>query len=143
LAVALAALLWLLNRQYDIFDQIPVRLQAAYEYNGGRSPEWLINWSHWARLTPIERSFETINRSLRLLGETPASHATPSERAKSLVKKLPVATSDIETLLEQHQASLFTPTPGQTKLARRASLNIWLYTIQSFIDRFLYGQPIE
>jgi transglutaminase-like putative cysteine protease len=143
LAVALAALLWLLNRQYDIFDQIPVRLQAAYEYNGGRSPEWLINWSYWALLTPIERSFETINRSLRLLGETPASHATPSERAKSLLKKLPVATSDIETLLEQHQASLFTPNPGQTKLARRASLNIWLYTIRSFIDRFLYGQPIE
>lgn len=143
LAVLLIALLWLLNRQYAVFDQIPTRLQTAYERNGGRSPAWLVNWSHWATLTPIERSFETINRSLHLLGESPTFYATPSERAKSLVKRLPIATSDIETLLEQHQASLFTPNPGNAGLARRASLNIWLYTIQSIIHKFLYGRPIE
>ena len=121
----------------------PIRLQAAYELNGGRSPAWLVNWSYWARLTSIERSFETINRSLRLLGESPAFYATPSERANSLVRRLPIAASDIETLLEQHQASLFTPDPGSAGLARRASLNIWLYTIQSIIHKFLYGRPIE
>lgn len=139
----LVSVLWLINRQYAVFDQIPIRLQTAYERNGGRSPAWLVNWSHWATLTPIERSFETINRSLRLLGESPAFYTTPSERAKFLVKKLPIATSDIEMLLEQHQASLFTPNPGHARLARRASLNIWLYTIQSIIQKFLYGRPIE
>jgi hypothetical protein len=143
LAGLLVGLLWLLNRQYAVFDQIPIRLQTAYERNGGHSPVWLANWSHWAVLTPIERSFETINRSLRLLGEPPAFYATPTERANVLVKKLPTATVDIETLLEQHQASLFTPNPGHAGLARRASLNIWLYTIQSIIHRFLYGRPIE
>jgi transglutaminase-like putative cysteine protease len=139
----LLALLWFINRQYAFVDQIPVRLQTAYERNGGRSPAWLANWARWAMLTPIERSFETINRSLRLLGEPPAFYATPAERAKALLTRLPVAASAIETLLEQHQASLFTPEPGHPGLARRASLDIWLYTVQSMVQRFLYGRPIE
>lgn len=139
----LLALLWFINRQYAFVDQIPVRLQTAYERNGGRSPAWLANWARWAMLTPIERSFETINRSLRLLGEPPAFYATPAERAKALLTRLPVAASAIETLLEQHQASLFTPEPGRPGLARRASLDIWLYTVQSMVQRFLYGRPIE
>jgi hypothetical protein len=94
-------------------------------------------------LTPIERSFETINRSLRLLGAPPAYYATPAERAKALRKKLPVAESAIDTLLVQHQASLFTPASGEPGLARRASLDIWFYTVQSIIRKFLYGPPIE
>ncbi len=143
IAITLLVVFWLMNRRYAFVERIPVRLQIAYERNGGRSPAWLANWARWATLTPIERSFETVNRSLRLLGETPAFFATPVERAKSLVKKLPVAASDIETLLEQHQASLFTPDPGHVGLARRASLNIWFHTIQSIIRKFLYGRPIE
>ena len=143
IAITLLVVFWLMNCRYAFVERIPVRLQIAYERNGGRSPAWLANWARWATLTPIERSFETVNRSLRLLGETPAFFATPVERAKSLVKKLPVAASDIETLLEQHQASLFTPDPGHVGIARRASLNIWFHTIQSIIRKFLYGRPIE
>jgi hypothetical protein len=142
-AVLLVGSMWLLNRQYAVFDQIPIRLQTAYERNGESPPAWLSNWAHWVTLTPIERSFETVNRCLRLLGETPTLHSTPSERAQSLVKKLPSAASAIETLAEQLQATLFTPTPGHAGRARRASLTIWLYTIQSIFHRILYGSPIE
>ncbi len=142
-AFLLVAVFWFVNRQYAVIDRVPIYLQAAYERNGGRSPVWLTNWARWARLTPIERAFETINRSLRLLGEPPVFYATPTERAKLLTGKLPIATSAVEVLLEQHQASLFTPEPGQAGLARRASLRIWLYTIQSIVKKFLYGSPIE
>jgi hypothetical protein len=139
----LVGVLWYANTRYAVINRVPVHLKAVYERNGGRSPTWLTNWARWATLTPIERSFETVNRCLRLLGEPPTFYATPVERAKSLMKKLPVATSDIETLLEQHQASLFTPAPGNVGLARRASLNIWFHTLQSKIQKFLYGPPIE
>ena len=141
--VLLIIILWILNNRFSVIDRVPVYLQTAYERNGGRSPAWLANWARWTTLTPIERSFETINRSLRLLGEPPAFYATPNERAKSLSKKLPLATNSIETLLSQHQASLFTPDPGNPGLARRASLSIWLRTLQSFARRFLYGQSID
>lgn len=139
----LIGMLWILNNRFAVLDRVPVYLQAAYAQNGGRTPSWLANWARWATLTPIERSFETINRSLRLLGESPAFYATPAERAKALLKKLPVAANSIETLLSQHQASLFTPDPGDPGLAQRASLNIWWLTLRSVINRFLYGQPIK
>jgi hypothetical protein len=143
LLVILAGGFWFVDRRFSLIDRVPVYLLASYDRNGGRPPAWLANWARWAMLTPIERSFETVNRSLRLLGVPPAFSATPAERAKSLQKKLPVAASSIETLLGQHQASLFTPEAGQPGLARRASLEIWFYTLQSFIFRFLYGPPIE
>ena len=143
IAALLVGSAWLLNRQYAVFDQIPIRLQTAYERNGDSPPAWLSNWAHWAMLTPIERSFETVNRSLRLLGENPPIHSTPAERAKLLEKKLPKAINAIETLAEQLQATLFTPNPGHAGRARRASLKVWLYTIQSLIEKILYGRPIE
>ena len=137
--VFLIYLLWLLNRQYAVIDQIPIRLQRVYERNGGQAPVWLNNWARWNLLSPIERSFETINRCLRLLGETPAMYHTPSERAEALIKKLPKATSAIDTLTEQHLNSLFSPRSGDVGIAVRSSLRIWLYTIQSIFRKFIGG----
>ena len=132
-------LVWLMNRQYAVIDQLPSRLQAVYERSGGQSPAWISNWARWNALSPIERSFETINRSLRLLGKKPAIFLTPTERASALEQILPQATSAIETLTEQHQASLFTTQPGNPSEAKRASLRIWLYTIQVIIQKLIEG----
>jgi transglutaminase-like putative cysteine protease len=141
--IILVAAFWFVNHRYAVINRFPVFLQTAYERNGGNAPAWLANWARWTMLTPIQRSFETINRSLRLLGASPAFHDTPVERAESLSKKLPAAASSIEIVLNQHQASLFTPTPGNPGLAQRASLNIWYLTLKSIVQRFLYGRPIE
>jgi len=132
---------WLINRRFAVIEQIPVRLQNAYERNGGRAPAWLKNWARWTALSPIERSFETVNRSLRLLGDTPTLHATPAERAELLTERLPAAAEAIETLSEQHEASLFTSEQGNVSRARRASLSIWLYTIQNRIHRLFNNNP--
>ena len=136
-AVILLTLFWFINRKFAVIDNVPIQLQRTYERNGGSSPAWLTNWAHWTALSPIERSFESINRSLRLLGEPQTMRATPSERAKALVQKLPRAASAIDTLTEQHLASLFTPKPGDAGRAQRASIVIWLYTIQTFIQNFM------
>lgn len=136
-AAFLLGALWFLNRRYAIVDNIPIRLQIAYERNDGRAPAWIKNWARWTSLSTIERSFETINRSLRLLGAPPPIRATPSERADALAHKLPRAASSIGTLTEQHLASLFTPTPGDANRAQRASILIWLYTLQTVIQNFM------
>jgi len=142
LVVCFIAMLWFANQRYAVIDQLPYRLQAAYERNGGQAPTWIIRWARWNALLPIERSFETINRSLRLLGEAPAVFHTPAERAAALTQKLPQAESEIATLTEQHQASLFTSQPGNPGEARRASLRIWLYTIQVIAQNF-FNRPTE
>jgi hypothetical protein len=140
LAAVLLGLFWLLNSRYAVIDRIPVRLQAAYERTGGRVPMWIVNWARWAALTPIQRSFETINRSLRLLGETPPVHATPAERANLLIEELVPAEEHIKTLAEQHQIALFAPDRGEIGTARRASLRIWLYTMQHKFKKFTKAQ---
>jgi len=136
-AAILLTLFWSINRKFAVIDSIPIQLQTAYERNGGSSPAWLANWARWTSLSSIERSFETINRSLRLLGAPPALRATPSERANALMRKLPKAASAIDTLTEQHLASLFTPKPGDASRAQRASIAIWLYTLQTVIQGFM------
>jgi hypothetical protein len=128
---------WFVNRRYAVIDKIPIRLQSAYERNDGRAPAWIKNWARWTTLSPIERSFETINRSLRLLDASPSTRATPSERADALTQKLPKAASAISILTNQHLASLFTPQPGDTSRAQRASIAIWLYTLQTIIQNLL------
>ena len=132
----LAITLWLINLRYAFIDKIPGRIQTAYERNGAQAPAWLQNWTRWAELSPIERSFETINRSLRLLGGSPAFTLTPQERADLLTEKLPAATEAIQILAEEHETFLFRPGSGQVKRARHASLSIWLYTMQNRTQRF-------
>ena len=143
IAAILLVAFWFINRQYSIIERIPARLKIAYEMNGGQAPVWLKNWTLWTALTPIERSFETVNHSLRLLGKTPALFATPAERADLLIEKLPAATDAIQTLAEQLESSLFTLEPGNIGHARRASLSIWLYTMQSIFRKTLYGSSTK
>jgi transglutaminase-like putative cysteine protease len=133
----LLVLLWGLNRRYAVFGRVPFRLQTAFERNGGQAPAWVLNWARWNQLTPIERAYETINRSLRLLGETPALHDTPAKRLILLTKRLPEASRPIKTLTAQHQASLFSPQPGLLRLAQRASLAIWGYTLRTLLKEFI------
>ncbi|GAB4503324.1 MAG: transglutaminaseTgpA domain-containing protein [Anaerolineales bacterium] len=132
--LALSAL-WLLDRRYALLRRLPLHLQAIYEKNDRRAPSWLIYWTGWTLLTPFQRSFETVNLSLRLLGEPPALFYTPAERAHALEQHLPEAASAIHTLLTQHQASLFTPQKGHLGQSRRASLTIWLYTLRKLFHR--------
>jgi len=70
-------------------------------------------------------------------------YATPIERAKGLIKLLPNAKNDIDTLLDEHQTSLYTSRKADTQLARRSALRIrW----QALIERVRYilnGRPLE
>ncbi len=126
---------WLLDRRYFLLQRLPLRLQAAYEKNGGQAPAWIAQWAAWTLLPPSQRSFETVNLSLRLLGEPPALFHTPAERAHALQRCLPKAADAIQTLLAQHQASLFTPRKGHLGQSRRASFVIWLYTLRMLLQR--------
>jgi len=137
IAVVLVALLWGLNRQYALLERLPSQIQTAFENNGGQAPKWIRNWARWNSLTPIERSYESINRCLRLLGETPRLFTTPAKRSAALIKRLPKATRPIKTLTAQHQAALYSRQPGHERLAKRASLAIWMNTLETLLKNFV------
>ncbi len=143
LFIALTALTVYFSRRYSVSERLPVLLRASYERNGSRPPAWIINWERWVQISPIERAFDSINFSLRLLDKPMPVYATPIERAKVLSRLLPRAANDIETLLDEHQTSLYTSRKADAIRARRMAFNIRL---QALFERFRYileGKPVE
>jgi len=84
-------------------------------------PRWLERWAKRASLTPIERSFGVVYRSLQRLGLPATPDRTPKEAALALSQHLPAAAGEIQVLLDQFHANLFSEKPGDLILARRAA----------------------
>jgi hypothetical protein len=103
------------------------------------TPGWILRWEHWVKLSPIERSFESINLALRQLDSSPPIHATPAERAEDLVKILPNVASNIKILLDEHQTYLYTSRTANTDSARRAAINIRTQIILARLRHFWTG----
>lgn len=141
--IAFAALAVYFSRRYSVPERIPSMLRASYERSGTQTPTWVINWERWVNISPIERSFESINFSLRLLDNPMPVYATPIERAKGLIKLLPRATNEINTLLDEHQTSLYTSREADALLARRSAFRIRWQALNERVRYFLEGRPIE
>jgi transglutaminase-like putative cysteine protease len=143
LFTAFAALAVYFSRRYSVPDRIPVILRASYERAGAQTPAWIVNWERWVNISLIERAFDSVNFSLRLLERPMPVDATPIERARGLMSILPQAKNEIIALLDEHQTSLYTSRTADAARARRAAIRIrW----QALIERLRYvldGRPIE
>jgi transglutaminase-like putative cysteine protease len=128
---------WLLNRKEPLGRRIPRVVRAFYQHNGLSVPTWLKRWERWSEVNVVERSFHAINQSLAWLGKPQPAHVTPAERAELLKNLLPSLTDDIETLKEQHEQTLFSPTPGDAAKAVRAAWRIRYLTIRAMVRRFV------
>lgn len=127
----LLAIIAYLVRFHSLSERLPVYLVEKYEKSGGHPPPWLSNWARWAELTPIEKSFQVINLSLRWLGKTPPAYTTPEVRARNLVQSLPSAEQAIEILLHEHEKALFAAQPADLAAARRAGWKVLTHTLRT------------
>lgn len=141
--VAFASLTAYFNRRYALPQRVPVLLRAAYERNGASAPAWVIHWERWATASSIERAFESVNFSLRLLDKPMPVDATPIERAARLASLLPSAKNEIQALLDEHQTSLYTSRMANVRRAQRSALRLrW----RAALERIRYtfeGRPLE
>ena len=138
LALIVIAALILSLRRTRLLDQAPLGLSKAFERFGAQTPAWINTWMIWNQLTPIERSFASVNVSLRWLGIPQPVSATAAERAAELAKRLPSASAYIEIVASEHQSALFSARPADPARARRAGLMILLHTLR-FTIRKLSG----
>ena len=81
-------------------------------------------------MTSVERSFASINLSLRWLGSPQPIYATAAERAAQLAKLLPSAKEYIEAVSSEHQSALFTKRSADLIRARQASMTIIILTLR-------------
>ena len=141
LFIACAALTFFLGRRYNLAARMPVFVRASLERNGVRVPAWVLRWEQWTTLSPIEKSFESVNFGLRLMKQPAPIHSTPSERAKTLSNLLPQLAEPIKILLDEHQTSLYTSRTADVNRARRSAFNIRLQTVLVRVRHFLNGNP--
>jgi transglutaminase-like putative cysteine protease len=143
LFIIFATLTIYFSRRYAIPARIPVLLRTSIERSGSQAPHWIINWERWVDLSPIEKSFESINFGLRILENPAPRHATPIERAKALSTLLPKTENQIKTLLDEHQTSLYTSRNADAIRARRAAFNIRIQVLIEKVRYMLKGKPIR
>jgi transglutaminase-like putative cysteine protease len=141
--LAFSALTVYLSRRYPVTERAPALLRAVYERSGIPVPAWLINWERWTATPPTARAFESINFSLRLLESPLPVDATPIERAARLAALLPAAQNDIQTLLDEHQTSLYTSRTANIQRARRAARRLRWRALQERIRYLFEGKPLE
>ena len=139
LFIALAALTIFLSRRYALTTRVPAFVRTTMERSGIEVPKWILQWERWSVLSPIERSFESINFGLRQVKQPAPVHATPFERARSLVNILPQLEIEIKVLLDEHQTSLYTSRVADEKQARRAALQVRTQVIIALIRYFWTG----
>ena len=140
LFIVFAALTVLLGRRYNISARVPVFVRASFERSGAKVPTWVVRWEYWSILSPIEKSFESINFGLRLMKQPAPIHSTPSERADTLSNLLPNLADPIKVLLDEHQTSLYTSRTADVNRARRSAFNIRLQAIVARARRFFTGK---
>ncbi|MBI5351030.1 MAG: transglutaminase domain-containing protein [Chloroflexi bacterium] len=139
----LVILAFFLKRRFAPNTQAAMILKNVVERNGWGTPAWLNRWVRWSSLTPIERSFQSINNALKWMGKPQPVHATPTERTEILMGLLPSAAPAIEILLREHQAALFSPRSGDASLSRRAAGTVLYNTLTAQIKSFVFGIQLE
>ena len=117
-------------RRYRLLNQMPTYLSTGLERVGVSTPSWMINWIQWNQMTSAERSFASINLSLRWLGSPQPIYATAAERASELAKLLPSAKEYIEAVSSEHQSALFSKRSADLTRARRAGMIIIYLTLR-------------
>lgn len=111
----------LLLRLRQVFNKpLPAMVIGLYANSALPPPAWLTNWNHIASLTPIERTFRVVYRSLRWLGVKPLPAQTPAEAVAELSTHLPGVTNELQALLREYQHVLFSEKHFDLDVARKA-----------------------
>ena len=143
LSLPVLGIIVFLSQRYSLAARVPVFLRTTIERTGIEVPLWVTRWEKWVKLSPIEKSFESVNFGLRYLDQAVPVHATPIERAAKLTRILPEKADQIKILLDEHQTSLYTSRVADITEARRAALNV---RAQVIVERFRYlffGKPMR
>jgi hypothetical protein len=114
-------------------------LKRVIERSGWAAPRWLTLWLMFMDRSAIERYFHSINISLRWMKRPQPAHVTAAERAWVLKHIMPSALTSIETLLNEHQAQMFSPNGGNEILARRAAVDLLYKALQRRLKIIILG----
>jgi hypothetical protein len=144
---ALGFVLWQVRRGLKLMPiierlsiEVPERLELGLRKLGIKPPAFLQNWIYIRKLPGLTRSYLEINHALDRIGKKPAVQDTPVERTASLVVAIPEAATPAGRLLDEYQASVYSPHPADADAARQAGHQVrklsWLSWLKRLLSRF-------
>ena len=133
---ALAIISWRRHPEWSK-TPVPVHLERGFIRLGLRPPAFLRRWARYVTLSIVEKAYLEINRALSLLGNPPAIHATPTERANALVGLVPATASPTRVLLVEYQLLAYSPRPADEQTAQQAGAEIRKLSYLAFAQRLI------
>ena len=119
---------------------LPVQIESGFKKFGIQSPKILLRWSRYARLSPLARAYQELNRALARLGKPAVISDTPTERAGNLVNLLPISQDPVQAVVIPYQNSIYGEQAEDHKTAYQAGKEIrkisYFAKIQRFFSRF-------
>lgn len=119
---------------------LPVQLESGLERVGLQSPKILLRWARYARLSPLARAYNELNRALSRLGEPAVISDTPSERADGLVQLIPISENPVQAVIMPYQNSVYGDKNEDPEEAQTAGKEIrkisYFAKIQRLFSRF-------
>jgi hypothetical protein len=82
---------------------LPILLETRLDKGGKDVPKWLRRMSFKAQLSPAERAYRQLGRSIKRLGHPLDLSETPVERAQTLISILPQARRQILQVVTAYQ----------------------------------------
>jgi hypothetical protein len=107
-----------------------------------RPPDWLLAWSHFTELSPIERIFAGVRLQVRFLGGVSTISQTPQEQISTLMALVPEGQQFAGVVLEEYQRSVYSPYPANIEEARSASRQLWRQAARAWFRRH-FGVEIQ
>ena len=118
---------------------ILVTLEEGIRRIGLRPPKALRVRARRAVSSPLTRAYLELDYALTRLDAAPVPADTPTERATALVDLLPVVENPARRLLDEYQATVYSPSPGSLYPAQQAARTIrnlsWRARIRRLISR--------
>jgi transglutaminase-like putative cysteine protease len=107
LLATLILILFYKENIHKVSLEFPIALEEGLRERGITPPKALTRWNIQTRLSPIEKSYLAVNRSLVLLNHPPQKNATPLERSQLLIQVLPEAQVAIEKIIQAYHEAIF------------------------------------
>ncbi len=105
-------------------EPLPVLLERALVKRGKMVPNWLQRWSYFASISPAERAYRHLCRSIKILGQPLDPAQTPSERAQTLTKLIPQAYQPALEIVGEYHVEKFSTHIINEQLARTAGRRV-------------------
>lgn len=105
-------------------DPLPVIIERALVKRGKIVPIWLQRWSYLASMSPAEKAYRHLCRSIRIMGQPLDPSQTPSERAQTLTKLIPRAYQPALEIVGEYHVEKFSTHIINEELAKDAGRRV-------------------